>query len=161
MSETKTRFFLGRADAIPDKPQEVHRAQQLDIDNKAQWLMPRLREAYPSYGDTQIINFLRNCIPSPDWFFIASENAILLAQVVTPPMRKMRVDEEFCIAKSEDDWEEAAGLYRDLKTWASHIGASKLCVDCFSDVPRDVIGRRVGKVTRMDIFVVSLETNPT
>ena len=160
MSETKPRFFLGRDDVISDQPQTSHRAQQLDIDDKASWLMPRLREAYPSYSDTQIINFLRNCIPSPDWYFVATENAMLLAQVVTPPMRKMRVDEEFCILKHEDYWEEGAQLYRELKTWATHNGASKLCVDSFSDVPRDVIGRRVGKVTRMDIFVVSLETTP-
>lgn len=145
---------------IPDQPQTIHRAQQLDLDDKAHWLLPRLREAYPTYGDTQIINFLRNCIPSSDWYFVATVNAVLLAQVVTPPMRKMRVDEEFCIVKHEDFWEEGAELYRDLKRWAVHIGASKLCVDSFSDVPRDVIGRRVGKVTRMDIFVVTLETTP-
>jgi hypothetical protein len=158
MSETKPRFFLGRAQPLPDQPQTVHRAQQLDIDDKAHWLMPRLREAYPGYTDNAIVNFLRNCIPSPDWFFIASDNAVLLAQVVTPPMRKMRVDEEFCIVRHEDNWEEGAQLYRDLKTWASHIGASKICVDSFSDIGRDLIARRIGKVSRMDIFVVSLET---
>jgi hypothetical protein len=161
MSETKPRFFLGRGDVIPDQPQLIHRAQQLDLDDKAYWLMPRLREAYPSHSDVQIINFLRNCIPSPDWYFVATENAVLLAQVVTPPMRKMRVDEEFCICKHEDFWEEGADLYRDLKRWATTIGASKICVDSFSDVPRDVIGRRVGKVTRMDIFVHSMETPVT
>lgn len=156
MSETKPRFFLGRADT--DLPQAVHRAQQLDIDNKAEWLMPRMREAYPGFSDTQIINFLRNCIASPEWFFMASENAMLLAQIVTPPMRKMRVDEEFCVAKGEDDWEEAANLYRELKTWATHIGATRIVVASFSDVGRDIIARRMGKVSRMDIFVVSLET---
>lgn len=158
MSETKTRFFLGRGDANADKPQTVHRAQQLDIDDKAHWLMPRLREAYPGYTDTAIVNFLRNCIPSPEWYFVASANAVLLAQIVTPPMRKMRVDEEFCIVKDEDHWEEGAQLYRELKTWATHIGASKICVDSFSDIARDMIARRIGKVSRMDVFVVSLET---
>jgi hypothetical protein len=160
MSETKTRFFLGRADVIPDQPQTVHRASQLDIDNHAHWLMPRLREAYPAYSDTQIVNFLRSCIASPDWFFMATENAMLLAQAVTPPMRKMRVDEEFCICRHEDFWEEAAGLYRDLKTWATHIGATRIVVASFSDVGRDMISRRIGKVTRMDIYVVSMETTP-
>jgi hypothetical protein len=158
MSETKPRFFLGRAETNMDVPQTVHRVQQLDIDNHAHWLMPRLRDAYPNYSDTQIVNFLRACIASPDWFFMASDNAMLLAQAVTPPMRKLRVDEEFCIAKTEDDWEEAAGLYRELKTWATHIGATRIVVASFSDVGRDMIGRRIGKVSRMDIFVVSLET---
>lgn len=161
MSETKARFFLGRADQNPDQKQMVHRAQQLDIDNNAHWLMPRLRDAYPGYSDVQIVNFLRMCIASPDWFFMATDNAMLLAQIVTPPMRKMRVDEEFCIAKTEDDWEEAANLYRELKTWAVHVGASRIVVASFSDVGRDMIGRRIGKVTRMDIFVVSLETSVT
>jgi hypothetical protein len=39
-----------------------------------------------------------------------------------------------------------------------HIGATRIVVASFSDVGRDVIARRMGKVTRMDIYVHSLET---
>jgi hypothetical protein len=133
--------------------QKTWRFSALDLDRMAVWLMPKLREAYPHHSDTQIVNFLRSCMVSNDWLFACTENAVLLAQIVTPPMRLMRVDEEFCCTKEEDTLDEAADLYRDLKRWADRIGASKILVDQFSDVPRNMIQYRVGKVEVQRVVV--------
>lgn len=124
--------------------QKTWPVQQMDLERMRVWLMPRLQPAYPTFTDTQIANFLRSCIPSNDWLFICTENAVLLAQAVQPSMRLLRVDEEFCLCRTEECVDEAADLYRPLMRWAVSKGASKVIIDQLTDVTQGQIRYRIG-----------------
>lgn len=143
--------------ATAELPQEItSRPFNLaDLTGIGAWLIPRLREKYPSKNDGQLLGWLRGLIPDNGNLFLRTANAVILARCeqdffATSPVAV----ERFVLASAPEFVEEAQALYDDMERWALRIGASEMQVNVFSDVPPAYLKERFGRTfVRQQTFV--------
>ena len=122
-----------------------------DLNTHGAWVMKRLAKSYPEVHEQVIAGWLRSYINSNEHLFLSLPGAVALAQIVNSLDldAKPVVVERFVWAANKanpDDVEAAASLYGHIAQWAKRLGCSILIVDEASDVPRDVIHDKFGRV---------------
>lgn len=137
----------GSAYPVPPRNVSIRRFGLADIEDMGMWLMTRLRERYPHVNDRMFIGWIRGCMESNEFLFIRSENAAGMAITDHRPLTSAPIVREVFLLSRNDDIMEAAQLYPHIRHWAESMGASEITIECFSDVPheivREVIGSRV------------------
>ncbi len=137
----------GSGYVTPPRMTSIRRFGMADIEDMGMWLMTRLRERYPHVNDRMFIGWIRGCMESNEFLFIRSENAAGMAIIDHRPLTSAPIVREVFLLSRNDDLMEAAQLYPHIRQWAESMAASEITIECFSDVPheivREVIGSRV------------------
>lgn len=150
MSET----FEEVAPAVP-LPQ-CRGASSADINEKGEWLLPRMCE---HWGTTphHAIAYLRGALPSNEQRLICCGDAIGLAHIEPGRMgHPCRVVVDFVLSKHlTDGADECVEVFAWFDRWARSLGASGLYrVDDLTDADRSYIRHRLGKLTKRESFSV-------
>lgn len=130
-----------------------------DIQRVGPWLLKRLMETYPEYTELQLLTWLRGCTTSDIFLFVQTEHAVALAQIMREALCiKPTVKEIFVLCDGHDgDEQEGAYLYSVMKDWARGLGADELWIEECTDVPREMIRARIGKLFSRDTMFVPLD----
>jgi hypothetical protein len=114
------------------------------------WMLERLRDRFPSYQDTHIINWLRTMCGTngiSNYRFVCTRNAVALSEYRTEQLSQHPfIIDHFVLIKEGADVSEGEALYADMKRWAMSIGATEIRINPKSDVTRDLIEDQVGKI---------------
>lgn len=138
---------------------EHHRVFLPDLQKIGPWLLPRVMENYPDHTEGEIMTWLRGCCMSDIFLFVYTDHAVLLAQVQREALcRHPTVKEIFAFCDGKDgDVDEAAYLYSVMYQWAKGIGADEIQLENCTDVPRELIRSRLGKLYTNDAMYVPIE----
>ena len=135
-------------------PVDVVRFGMADLQPLGNWLMERLRDAFPHLNERMLFGWLRGVIDSNEYLFVRSPRAVALATVVYRPLSAHPVVEEvFVLAMSEADIPEAAQMYPRFRQWAESIGAGEIVIERLTDVPHEMIRLDRRLLQRQEIFV--------
>lgn len=141
-----------RGDVVETLPQiyapvTVMRFALPDLDVWGVYLMERLRTRFPHLNDRMFVGWLKGCMESNEFLFIRTANAVALAQIVRSPLQPLAdVQEVFVLVRAKDCEDEGLAMYDEFRRWAERMGARDLLVDQFTDVPKDAIQRRLGRL---------------
>lgn len=144
--------------AIPEpaKTTIIRRFTEADLSMHGQWILKRLRQAYPANSERMIIGWLRNLSFDNASLFLATDNAVALFQVtgVFSLAHKPIIIERFVLAL-EGHIAEAAKFYLEAVQWAKSQSIDEMIIEQMSDVPHDLIRDKVGHrvFTRQQLFV--------
>jgi len=129
-----------------------------DLNEKGQWLIGRLQERYPS-SEGELVNWLRGLIVvgSNDYLFVRTDHAFMLAQVTKEPLVKLPIVVEQFVLCENDHEDEGAYLYTVMAQWARGMGACELRIETQTDVHRDAIKGRIGKLWQRDQIFSKLD----
>lgn len=139
----------------------VRRFYPADLSSHGPWIMKRLTQMFPEADEHWLAGWLRGTIFDNAHLFLYQENAVCLAQVVMLPSIKPTqvVQERFCWVKDrtdKDQLESAADFYEDMALWARNLRIDRLFVAENTDVPKEEIQKRVGRVFETKICHVRL-----
>lgn len=131
----------------PYLPVTIARFALPDLDIWGVYLMERLLSRFPHLNDRMFIGWLKGCMDSNEFLFIRSANAVALAQIVRSPLQPMAdVQEVFVLVRGKGAEAEGLAMYDEFRRWAERMGARDLLVDIFTDMPKDAIQRRLGRL---------------
>jgi len=139
--------------AAPD-PAIIRRMELPDLTQLQDWLAFRLHERHPEAAAAEIKGFLRNCIYSNEWWFVRTEQACGLAQLIRLPLEPQPVVQDFFVFMRQHDEndieapEQAASIYPAMASWAAHQNASRIIIPRYSDVPEGIVARRMQQTPR-------------
>lgn len=130
-----------------------------DLQKVGLWLLPRLRETYPEYGDQEFLTWLRGCAMSDTFLFVQTDHAVALAQTQRDALcRKPTAKEVFVLCDGHaGDEDEGSYLYTVMARWAREIGADEMWIEECTDVPREMIRARLGKLYSRDTMFISID----
>lgn len=139
----------------PYLPVTITRFALPDLDAWGVYLMERLLSRFPHLNDRMFIGWLKGCMESNEFLFIRSANAVALAQIVRSPLQPMAdVQEVFVLTRGAGATDEGLAMYDEFRRWAERMGARDLLVDIFTDVPKEAIQRRLGRLyNRINPFI--------
>lgn len=164
----------------PPKPMQTYAHRRFvlpDLNDKGEWIVKRLRnpeedmpKRYAHSQDREIFNFLRSVIDSPEFLFVRTDHAFILAQLMREPLMHNPVAKEwFVLCLKMDDinkpeeekaqinpQDEAAYLYSVMFEWAKHSSAEELRIENYTDVPRDMVKARLGKLFAREMIYSKL-----
>lgn len=153
MSETELAAFIAEPRGVPPPP--IHGASLADINEKGDWLLPRMCEHWAT-SQHHAIAYLRGTLASNEQRLICCGDAIGMAHVEPGRMgHPPRVVVDFILSKQgEEGPDECVEVMAWFHGWARTLGASGLFrVDDFTDIPdRSYIRHRLGKLTRRESF---------
>lgn len=144
---------------------EFRRVGMADLGGLLSWVTKRLQERRPHVQPGAVLGWLRGCVLSNEMWFVMSEQAVALAQIVREPLEVQPFAiEHFVFVRplsgattaAPDAVDEAAGLYVPMCKWAANLNCSRLEVDRCTDVPRTDIRMRVGKVGTRTVAHIAL-----
>lgn len=131
----------------PYQPVSIARFALPDLDVWGVYLMERLLSRFPHLNDRMFIGWLKGCMESNEFLFIRSVNAVALAMIVRSPLQPTAdVQEVFVLTRGSGCEDEALAMYDEFRRWAERMGARDLLVDIFTDVGKDAIQRRLGRL---------------
>lgn len=144
---TDTATLDPKAPVVREAP-ESRRFQIPDLDRHAGWVIPRLKRAYPHLDDRTLAGWLRGLVYNPEFLFLYQENACALAQVERAYTLNPRpiVKEHFVFCRNEDAAEDAVWFYDEFKRWARNQDAEVIILSALSDVPKERIKSRFGRL---------------
>lgn len=126
------------------------------IADRITWILSRVRDRFPGYQDTHIINWLRTMSGTngtSNYRFICTKHAVALFEHRTEAMTIAPfIIDHFCLIEEGADVSEGEALYADMKRWANSIGAHEVRVNPKSDVPRDLIEGQLGKIVERKVL---------
>lgn len=146
-----------RIETVPAaaEPIAARRFGLADLSEMGAWLLWRLKDRYPHLDERNLAGWLRGMIDSNEYLFVRTRNAVALAQIQHRALDPLPiVDELFVLAKGRDSdgvvekgaLAEAAELYGEFLRWARSLGATEIAIERYTDVPRDQIKERLGRV---------------
>jgi hypothetical protein len=145
-----------KVDEAP-KIYDVRRFGVADVRKRGQWIVDRLKDRYAGAKDGELLSWITNAAQSNIFWFMQTDQAVACAQIVREAISPHpKVMELFVLCEPEGE-DQAAFLYAEMLTWAKQIGADELRVENFTDVPRDLIKERVGKLLLRDEIYVKIE----
>lgn len=135
----------------------TRRLQVPDLERHGNWIIERLRQAFPYRNERELLGWLRGVIDSNDYCFLYQEHGVALATRVRnhPLEQRAHVQEIFCFARPGHE-ASAAAFYDDFKRWAKFSDIQVLVLSDLTDIPMDIIKDRLGLnriSTRMVQFV--------
>ncbi len=130
---------------------QLRRFERPDVERHGQWLVPRFVKAFPHLSNHPALSFMVNVIYSNEFMFLYQPHGVALAQVVTEHVLQPEpiVWERFAFLEDPTDPRqhvEGAEFYTEFERWAKQKQAKLLVVEQQSDVPRDVIKERLGRI---------------
>lgn len=134
----------------------VRRFGLADFEPMGVWLVERLRERIPSLSDRGLAGWLRGAITSNEQLLICTDNAVGMAQIVRQPLLPAPQVEEIFVFTRNEAIEDGMAIYAEFRRWAEGIGASRLDVDRWSDVPREFIKQVLGKISLREVASVRI-----
>ncbi len=160
MSETLDIAASIAAPFEAQPPPPVHGASLADINEKGEWLIPRMCEHWAT-SQHHAIAYLRGTLASNEQRLMCCGDAIGMAHIEPGRMgHPPRVVVDFVLSKhgeavrrGEENAEESAEIFAWFAGWAKTLGASGLYrVDDFTDVERSFIRARIGKLRKREVF---------
>jgi hypothetical protein len=156
MSETKTE--------TPEVVREraaIRRFSTADLSSHGTWIMKRLMQMFPDADEHWLGGWLKGTIYDNGHLFLYQDNAVCLAQVtVLPSIKPTKVVQERFVwvadRNNKDQIDAAADFYEDMALWAINQRIDRLFVCENSDVPKEEIQKRVGRVYETKISHVRL-----
>lgn len=138
-------------------PVTVRRFGVADLSSHGPWIMKRLIPLFPDMPERWIGSWLAGLINNNEHLFLYQPHAIALAQVVsTPGLRPGKmVQERFVWVEDKTDKEQlryAADFYDHFHEWARSLSAERMIVRENSDVPKNLIEERIGRLFVTEIF---------
>ena len=120
------------------------------LTDRANWLVEKLRDRFPGYQDTHILNWLRTVSGTngvSNYHFVCTKHAVGLCEHRNEVMTiHPIIIDHFVLIEEGADVSEGEAIYADMKRWAMAIGATEIRINPKSDVPRDLIEGQVGKI---------------
>lgn len=132
----------------------VQGASPADINEKGDWLIPRMCEHWATTSH-HAIAYLRGTLASNEQRLMCCGDAIGMAHIEPGRMgHPPRVVVDFVLSKHlTDGAEECTEIYGWFFGWAKTLGASGLYrVDDFSDADRSYIRAKIGRLTKRESF---------
>lgn len=136
----------------------IRRMEAPDLTQLQDWLAFRLHERHPEAGAAQIRGFLNGCIGNNEFYFVRTDLACGLAQLIRLPLEPQPVVQEFFVfARKDKDIDDetdteannqAASIYPAIASWAAHQNASRLIMPRRSDVKEIYIMKLMGASPR-------------
>jgi hypothetical protein len=136
----------------------IRRMEAPDLTQLQDWLAFRLHERHPEATAAQIRGFLHGCIGNNEWFFVHTDLACGLAQLVRLPLEPQPVVQDFFVfARKDKDTDDliateadhqAASIYPAMASWAAHQNASRLIIPRYSDVKEVVVMKMMGQTPK-------------
>jgi hypothetical protein len=146
----------------PDEPvyqPVIRRFDLADLQEHGGWIIPRLREAYPSVREGALAGWLKSAIYSNEHMFLYCPDGVAMAQVLRNISLEAApfVQERFVWVRDKSDPEQVrscARFYEEFHRWAKQLGCEVMFVEESSDVPHEIVKEKVGRVfTRTQQFV--------
>jgi hypothetical protein len=141
----------------------IHTVSGVDmpqLTDRITWILGRLRDRFPGYQDTHIINWLRTMSGTngvSNYRFVCTKHAVALSEYRTEHLTvKPTVIDHFVLIEEGADVSEGEALYDDMKRWALSIGANEIRVNPKSDVPIEQIEDRIGKITERRVMYAKI-----
>lgn len=132
----------------------VERMNFNDVEASAAWIATKMRRKTDLASTQAVKTWLRSAIPSNDIWFVKSGNAVAMARLVREPLKMPRAEEIFVFAKDEEAATDAADLYIAMAMWANRLDCTRLEIGLFTDVSKDEIQSRLGKLRPRDGMMV-------
>lgn len=146
----------------------LRRFELPDFSSHGRWMGQRLLAAYPHLNEQQVFGWLNQLVFQPEFSFLWQNNSCALAQSVRSfslapaPV----IQEHFVFVRERenpDHLEEAAEFYAEFARWGQHQGADTILLGHASDVPEEVIRKRLGpkaRVLQTQQVVIKLGKDP-
>ena len=140
-------------------PPFIRRFERPDIDKHAVWFIPRLLKSFPHLNERSAYTWLLNILTSNEFMFLYFDHGVALAQAVQYGLKAEAVVEEQFVWIDEplnkDKQEEVSWAYTHFHEWAKRKSLAIMIVEENSDVPHEVVARRLEKrlYDRKQIFV--------
>lgn len=141
--------------ALDSKPAEpiipfMRRMEVPDIDRHGEWFIPRLLKEFPHFNVRQARTWLMNIMYAPEVNFLFFEHGLAFAQTVhydqlTPEPIVM---EQFVWAEDPSNpahVEAVSHAYTHFTEWAKRKGLGTVIVGERTDVPKEMIAKRVSQ----------------
>jgi hypothetical protein len=126
-------------------PSPAHRFIDPDFDSCGIWLLAELQSRFRQLTERNIMGWLRGLIHNPEFLFLRNDKAVLLAQQTHEFLEPRPVVLEiFCLAQDGGN-QHAAALYVEMKRWAQSLGALRLVVEEFTNVPHPMVVEAFGE----------------
>lgn len=120
------------------------------LADRITWILGRIRDRFPGYQDSHIINWLRTMSGTngiSNYRFVCTKHAVALSEYRNEHLTvQPTVIDHFVLVEEGTDISEGEALYDDMKRWAMSIGAKEIKINPASDVPQEQIEDRIGKV---------------
>ncbi len=144
-----------------EKFDRLRRFSTADLNVHGAWILARMLKVYPALNEHTIAGYLRTMVDSNEHLFLYQPNSVALVQLdsgfTLQPEPVVR--ERYVLAREPTNKahvEEAAGFYDHIKQWARHIGARIVILGDLSDVPLEMIHKRLGKSFEKHLTFVRL-----
>lgn len=141
---------MNTAVAAKEQPvQEVacRRFQLPDLDRHGAWLFDRLLKIFPHRTPQDLRGWLRQIMYSNDFLFLYQDHGCALATVLyTNPLIPQGQVYEIFVLSEEGHQSEAVTFYDEFERWARTRGIDVMVVEENSDVPHELIAKRMGRV---------------
>ena len=145
---------------VEEKPLDIpamRRLQTADLTEHGAWILERLLKQHPNHNQRSIIGWLHGLTDSNEHLFLYQPHAVCLAErVFTYTLdAKPLVFERFVFCEDKDNalhQMEASWFYPEMLRWAKQAGIDKVFVMEKSDVPDDMVRKRVGRVHEVKQF---------
>jgi len=137
----------------------IRRLSPADLTDKSAWILTRLSLLYPRKSEQVLANWMRMLTNRNDCLCIRTDHAVALAEVVVLNLMDEHpvVYERFVWCEDRQNIhhiDEAATLYEEMKRWAKSMSVPKIIVNQSSDVPKERIGKTIGRVWSEEINYV-------
>jgi hypothetical protein len=137
----------------------MRRFSLADLTDKSGWILTRLTLLYPNKSEQVLANWLRMLASRNDCFFARTDHAVAMAEVVVLNLMDDHpvIYERFVWCENRQNIhhiDEAAQLYEEIKRWAKSMSIEKIIVNRSSDVPKERIGKTIGRVWLEEINYV-------
>lgn len=146
---------------VPIVP-SLRRFELPDFSTQGQWMGQRLMAAFSHLSERQLFGWLNGLIYSPEYLFLWQTNSIALAQAVHSFTLSPHpvVQEHFVFVRERENphhLEEASEFYAEFVRWGKSKDAEALLLADASDVPPEMVKKRIGKecriMTRQQTFI--------
>lgn len=139
----------------------LRRFERPDIERHGAWLVPRFLKAFPHLNSHQALSFMVNVLYSNEFMFLYQPHGVALAQILNEQALQPEpvVWERFVLLEDPKDAvhiAEGVEFYVEFERWTKQKQAKLLVVDQHSDVPRDMIKERLGRVLVQEMYIVRM-----
>jgi hypothetical protein len=140
---------------------EVRRFISSELSTHGHWLMPRLVSKWPNRNEWGWANYLRALCDRNDCLFLAQDHSVALAEIVQVDNLSgwKSIWERFVWCENRqsiDHIEEAALFYDRFHDWGVALAIGKIVVAQNTDVPTEMIKKRIGRVWNEEIKYVNV-----
>jgi hypothetical protein len=133
------------------QPALVRRFEPADLSRHGPWLLKRFAAIFPDLPEKYVAGYLSGLIFDNEHAFFYQDHAVALAQLVhSPGIKSVKIVQERFVwvedRTNKDQLENAADFYGHIKVWGIRQSAERIIVCESSDVPKNLIEARLGRL---------------